>query len=678
MTDILIILNIPVLRPLFTFTFFTFVPGMLITYILRLNQLEFSKKFVLSIGLSIALLYFVGLALNSFIPTYLKPLSLFNTLISINIVLIFLAFLAYRLNKEKFNITTFFNFKINLEGKLKFPLLLPLLLPFLMIFGTFLMNNANINTLLIGTLIFIPVYLVIIAYLNERVPSVVYPISILMISVTLLLMDGLSSYHLMGRDIHKEFYCFQLTLNSFHWDMNSFYDTFNVCLSVTILPTIYYVLSNINPEYIFKLFFALIGSISPLVLFIISKKYIGSKYAFYAALLFMFQAFFIGSLTTTKQVIAIFFFFLVIFVLFETEIKGITKKILFIILMLSIVFSHYAVAYITLAIVVPILLIPFLKELITNRKLKFENFDVILLIAIFVFIWYLLVAKVQLNAGSAVASTVLNTGSAPSSSFVAETKDSMVLAMLGIGLTSIPNKISAFVHDIVFAAISFGLLSIIWRFKYYVNKIGYEFLFGIGISVVFLFLMIVVPNLSIHYGAERLFIQVLAFLAIVFVIGIMNISKLIKKPKLDIALLLIILIALFSCNTYLQYHFLDVPHSPYYEHDGNLRNEYYIYDQELAAANWIVVSGQNNSTIMSDWIANSRFIQNSVNHQINLNISFFGDNTTSTNGYIYLGYVNVNKRIVYLSYDDFKNLEDYRFVFSNKNKIYDSGAEVYF
>jgi uncharacterized membrane protein len=268
-------------------------------------------------------------------------------------------------------------------------------------------------------------------------------------------------------------------------------------------------------------------------------------------------------------------------------------------------------------------------------------------------------------------------GSAPSS-FVAEgTKDSMVLAILGIGLTSIPNKISAFVHDAVFTTISIGLLTLVWRFKYYRTKIGYEFLLGIVISVVFLILMIAVPNLSIHYGAERLFIQTLAFLALVFVIGAMSISKLIKKPKLTIAILLMLLIALFSCNTYLQYHFYGTPHSPYYESDGNLRNEYYVYDQELAAAKWLVGYGQNDLKINSDALANSRFIQTTVNHEINLNNSYFGNNTSVTDGYIYLGYVNVNKRIVYWSYDIYKSLDDYKFIFKNKNKIYDSGAEVY-
>ena len=76
LTDLIIFLKIPILRPILGFLYFTIIPGLLILHILKLNKIEFIKKFVLSVGLSVAFLIFAGLLVNSFYPLILKPLSL--------------------------------------------------------------------------------------------------------------------------------------------------------------------------------------------------------------------------------------------------------------------------------------------------------------------------------------------------------------------------------------------------------------------------------------------------------------------------------------------------------------------------------------------------------------------------------------------------------------------------
>ena len=99
-----------------------------------------------------------------------------------------------------------------------------------------------------------------------------------MIGMGLVLMHALTSAHIIGRDVHQEFYCFQLTLANFHWNIYDYYNPYNACLSITILPTIYQVLSNMNPEYVFKLLFGLLGSVLPLMVYTVAKKYLNNKY----------------------------------------------------------------------------------------------------------------------------------------------------------------------------------------------------------------------------------------------------------------------------------------------------------------------------------------------------------------------------------------------------------------
>ncbi len=72
-------------------------------------------------------------------------------------------------------------------------------------------------------------------------------------------------------------------------------------------------------EYIFKLSMAFIGSITPLIVYLVAKKYIADKYAFLAALLFIFQLFFINVLGAIRQEIAMIFFFLTVMVLFDSK-----------------------------------------------------------------------------------------------------------------------------------------------------------------------------------------------------------------------------------------------------------------------------------------------------------------------------------------------------------------------
>jgi uncharacterized membrane protein len=344
-TDILIIADVPFLREFMAFIIFITIPGILILNVLKLNKIEFIKKIVLMIGLSVAFLIFMGLLLNSLYPAILKPLSLTPVLILSNVILIILAFTAYLRNRNDFNLNDFLNLNINLNGKLASPLIFPALFPFMAVFGTYLMNLTQNNFILIAMLLLIPAYIIAITILKDKIPGATYPFAIWTISLSLLIMNGLTSFHLIGRDVHYEYYSFQLALQSFHWDINTYLNPYNACLSITILPTVLQSLSNLSGEYIFKIF-SLIGSFIPLVVYVVSKKYLENKYAFFAGLLFSFQLFFVYLLGAVRQEVAILFFFLAIMVLFANDMGKNTKKILYVILMSSVVVSHYTTAYI--------------------------------------------------------------------------------------------------------------------------------------------------------------------------------------------------------------------------------------------------------------------------------------------------------------------------------------------
>lgn len=668
-TDIIIILDVPFLREFMAFITFTTIPGILLLHILKLNKIEFLKKIVLLIGLSVAFLIFMGLLLNSMYPLILKPLSLVPVLILSNVILLILAVIAYIRNKDDFNLNDFLNLKINLNGKLTSPLIFPVLFPFMAIFGTYLMNLTQNNFILLAMLLLIPVYIVVIVLLKDRIHSATYPFALWTISLSLLLMNGLTSSYLMGRDVHYEFYSFQLALQSFHWDINTYLNPYNACLSITILPTILQSLSNLSGEYIFKIF-SLIGSFIPLVVYIVSKKYLENKYAFFAGLLFSFQLFFVYLLGAVRQEVAILFFFLAIMVLFATDMSKNTKKILFIIFMSSVVVSHYTTAYISFVLVLPILLTPFFKGIFSDRKLKFTNFEVIVILFLFILVWYILFAKVQASAGTQVLQSTIAATSGDRGDYV--------LGVLGIVLKSVPNTISVIVHDLIFATIGIGLLTILWNYKRSVKQIDPEYIVAIVVSVILLVMFLILPYISIAYDAVRLFFQLLIFLAPVFIIGAMKIAKTIRKPKLDILIIVVLLLSLFSCATYFQYHFYGQPYSPDYDSGGLVRNEAYIYNQEVVGATWLKDHYMDNYTTYSEGRGLIVFMAAYGNDstKMNLNNSFFSWNKTVNSGYIYLGYINTNKNEVLPVYTNLnvQNMSNYSNLFLRKDKIYDNGG----
>ena len=693
-TDLIILLDLPFLRDLIPFLYFSIVPGFLILIILNLSRIEFITKTVLSVGLSISLLMIMGLFLNSLYPILTKPLSLIPVLLSLNIIMVILTVLAYKRNKDRFKTGAIFNYDFKIGDKLVSPIIFPILFPLMAVLGTYLMNTAQNNIIIMAMLLLIPVYLVAVAYLKERIHPATYPVALLMIGLGLIFMHALTSAYVIGRDVHQEFGIFQLTLSNFHWNINDLYTPYNACLSITILPTIYQVLSNMNPEYVFKLFFALIGSILPLMVYTVAKKYLNSRFAFFASLLFVFQVFFINIVGAVRQEIAIIFFFLAVMILYDCfgdkkfE-NSWLKKSLFLLFVFSMIISHYTTSYVAFVVLIPILLLPFLKSLYRERKFTTTNFDVIIIYILLTILWFILYAKVQFLAGSEVIqSTVAATAAAGagggSLDFV-NGREGTVLSVLGIGIKNIPNFIAVIVNDLIFLTLGIGLLTILFKarriFKHKTVTLYKEMkmldsklvLAGL-ISLTLLAMFVILPSVSFFYGSDRLFFQLLIFTVPIFIVGAIKIAglmnKIIIKPDLKVGLILILLISLFICNTHLQYELTGIPFSSEYDKTGITRGELYINNAEISTAKWIGTYNVDDVKIYSDAVGFSRLSMAGVKTSEVRGINF---NNKTIDGYIYMGNANANDGKFYDTIDSQVKVQRFFYFFTNKSRIFDDG-----
>ena len=674
LTDLSIILNIPFLRQIFGFLFLTILPGLLILQILKLDGIDFLEKFILSWGLSISFLMFFGLLINKlyFSLGYLTPLSTISLLISFNIAIITLTIIiGYKINKD----SVFFLPKFNLTASEKAFLSIPVIFPALSVFGMQVMNTMNNNIILMVLLFLIPIYVAFVCFFNHKFPTRLYPIMIFLISISLILMLSLRSNHIIGVDLHTEYHFFKTTLNNLHWSIYG-HSTLDACLSISLLPTIYKSMLNISPEFLFKIFYALIFSITPLIVYVLTKKYVGELYAFLAACFFMSQHNFLWTEFHARTNTAILFFALAMMVFFNDKIEPLKKRILFIVFIASCMLSHYSTTYIFFFL----MLVTFLAIEALSRKYtlkKSVSLTSLLLFFALIFSWYSQVTETSFNK---TVSFVKNSLISLQDFFIIESQHEGVQQVVGIGIAQkgIPYLIEFIFTWLTFFFICIGIISLIIKYKemsfpelkytkpdFLKEKLEVAYFMIALTSLGLLIVSVLVPHIAKGYSLTRQYTQILVILSLFFIIAGIIVSKnisfikqtLLKKhkevekeeiqkgekngpPVPGYLIILLVLIPYFLCTTGAMYNIHGIPHSIILNSEGDQYDMFFVHDQQLIAGKWLIVHDQQ---LTSGWLCGSSSIGGGGGEL-----------------------VNKQKTI--------GNMTDYFGMFEEKDRVYDNGG----
>ncbi len=530
LVDVVIVLDIPFVRPICGFLFFATIPGLLIINALRLGNIGTLKTAVMAVGLSLLFLIFAGLFFNEvyYAADITNPLSVAYLLPSLSFALFLLAFVAYRLNRADRPFVTVPHLPsiLNENGDLSL-LLIPSLFPFLAIFGTYLMNTQQNNSILIALLLFIPSYVVALVVLQGRrnIAPVVFPVTILMISSALLLMTGLTSNYLVGADVQNEYLVYQQVVSSQHWSIISAFGNpaFSATVGTSLLPAVYQLITGISGVYMFKLLLQLVCSVSPLVVYVIARKYLTVLYAFLASFLFMAQLQFIVNIqSAVREEIALLFFALAFMVLLADDLNGQRKTLLFLSFATGAILSHYT----TGGILILVLLIANGIAVAIAGYYRFARRDdaqnlarpvitftmIVLLLAIF-FLWYDQLAQAN-NVGQFLINTVYNVPYF----FNLESRTPGILNAVGSGvIASLPQRVRDDTYDLLYVIMGVGVLAIF--FERNTKLYGDRYAFLALASVIMVVLWLAIPYLS-HYGITRLFLLLLVLLAVPFFVGV--------------------------------------------------------------------------------------------------------------------------------------------------------------
>ncbi len=598
-------LNFPLAREVVGLFYLTFVPGFIFIKLLKLElgTLEF---ILYSVGFSVAFLMLSGLMINEFGPLvgFSFPLSTLPLSLFINTLILVGASVAYlRQGKETQN-----SEPQHLSFSPSFLLLA--LIPLLSIVGAYFVDATGDSFFLLIMIASVALLFTVVAFYEKS--TSIYPFAILMIAIALLFQTSLISNYLQpyGGDSPNELYLAATTQLLSHWNpifsvpFDFVYGRYNAMLSITVLPTVYSNMLGMSLTWVYKIIYPLIFALVPLGLYLLWKPYIGKKFAFFSAFLFMADMTFYTELTAlNRQMIGELFFVLLLLVLLNKKIKREIKFISFAVFSVGLIFSHYALA----AIFLFLIFAAWLASVYLKRPSFNLQFSMIAFFFVAMFGWYIFASGgVVFNSFTSIATQVV-TGFG--GFFNLASRGTVVLTGLGLAQSpSVLNTVSRAFAYLTELFIAVGIVALILKKTHFRFERDYK-IFSV-IACALLVALIAVPGLANVLNMTRFYHILLMFLAPFCIIGMWaSVQFVFKHEKIILVLLLIVavLVPYFLFQTNFVYEVAkteswSIPLSGYRMNPLQLYYDYgYIDSQNVYCAQWVSNNfPYQNSTLVAD------------------------------------------------------------------------------
>ena len=684
-TNIIVQLDVPYVRQIVGFIYLTFVPGFVVLKAFKLAKGDFYETLLFSVGLNIVLLMFIGLFLNWLLPIVglASPLSTLPLLVTMNFVVL-LSCLWYCIKDT--NIPS-----NNLALSYHLPLLFTI--PLLGILGALVVNSFGNNFLLLLMLMIIAGFVALGIVYKKILPTKFYPLAILAISVALVFHTSLITSYIVGWDYHSEYHVFQLTNNAAHWNstFNSWDDriaTGNSMLSVTILPTTYSKIANMDGTWLLKILYPLLLSLLPLALYKIYSAQMKKEVAFLATFFLVSNLAFFGiEGFSAKQIIGEYFYVLLFLVILKEKRNTFEKSLFFVLFSAGLVVSHYSMSYIFLFLILTSWLLLTIMHFLNIRVRTTLRITLNMILIFFTisFAWYIF------TSSSTPFNAILKVGEQISENFQADffnpsARTTTVLRGLGEGQTiSFGHQIGQIIFYITEFFIVVGIVKMLFKKEHMNLSKEYALLSVLNLGI--LMMCIIIPNFARYFRAERFYEISLLFLAPFCVFGGESIFQFISRRKnstLALNLILIFLIPFFLFETGFIYEITEdfnysLPLSMY-RMDRILLYRRITDGREVTAACWLSnYMSSSHFLVYGDFISTSHVLTSygMMSAEDFRQLS----NTTqfrSSNNYIYLRGVNVIEgKIEGIS--NSWNTSDISPVIDSQNIVYSNGyCEILF
>ncbi len=695
-----VFLDVPILRQCVGFVFLTFLPGFVILRALRIRTDSVAVEFSLSVSLSVAFVMFVGLLVNTLYPLLgisapLSTLPLMVTTGALTLaIFIFSQTRGIKINSN--NYSQLFHAEIDTKGVILCVVSISLLS--LSIVGglyhsVFLMVSAITGTAAIfATSIF----------LYKRIPSCYYTFALFVVSLGLLLQTILLTRHIMGwSDIFGEYHVYESVRAAGKWvspgtvPSHDVISNLNSILSVTILPTAYSTVLNLNGELIFKLIYPFILCFVPIFLFKTYETQLGKIVALLSVFFFIADPtnfYGSGSLSLAREMITYLFLSAMIFCFVKQDMDLSTRRVLVIVFSAGLAVSHYSLAFLSAFLIVFV----YVAMRIAGKKDALLNLSLVLCIVGITFAWYMYVATPPLNnltdainnVGSRLATDVFNPGNRVDQGMTVLSPASPVMSLNGV-----IQKAIIYITEF-FVAVGAIILAV--KPKEFKFHPVYRWM---TICAAFILLVcLAVPNVAPLLNFSRFYRYAMIFLAPLFTLGGVYFLGLFRKisnrplarPRFvfrdfRLFMLTILLVAFFlfrsgSVNTVTG----DLPSSYSLDFDrlktpafwSILGSVYAVYipEQDISSATWLALQIGNNSLVYADYgmgvttlIDYTTLNRQSIDYIVN-------ETQLKPGSYLYLGTLNALIGKVASSTGGYFDLSDLVPSPSQNCRIYTNGA----
>jgi uncharacterized membrane protein len=498
-------------------------------------------------------------------------------------------------------------------------------------------------------LISISVLVGLAAFSKKLVPGELYPLILFVVALALLFHVSLFSNYIVGGDIFGEYSAFRLTAISSYWNsMTS--SRLYAMLSTTILPTTYSAVLSLDGTSILKIVYPLIFAFVPLGLYQLFKSKVSKEVAFLSVFFFVSNNVFFNEIAElARQMIGELFYILLFLTLFSNNVKGSARWLLFAVFSFGLVVSHYAVAYIFLALIFAVWLVGFLR-----KRTTIVSAAMVILFAILAFAWFIY------TSSASTFNDLLQSANTVSSNFISDffnpqSRGSQTLEGLGAsGINTFWHIIGRYIYYVTEALVVIGFLALLLKKRRSFLNDEYNLL--VFYNILLLGACIVIPNLAGTFNITRFYHMTLFFLAPLCVLGGIDVLSLLPRKKvkekhLGLIVVLLVLVPFFLFQTGFIYEVAKeesyaLPLSAYRFDVKTLANRGVVSEPEVSGAVWLsqyqnlarFVYADIQSGVLFDYIG----VQNGVWLSLGVPVP--------SGSYVYLRQYNVYYGVIFSSY----------------------------
>ncbi|MFJ8043010.1 hypothetical protein ACIRBX_21200 [Kitasatospora sp. NPDC096147] len=213
------------------------------------------------------------------------------------------------------------------------------------------LNNGFSGKTSMAALVVIAALLVLLTVRRRRYSAPLVSLGLYAASASLLLLNSLRGWYIVGHDVQREYEYFRLTLGGGYWDVSAYPDAYNACLSITLLPVSLVRLTAISDVYVFKLVLPLLFAFTPVLVYRSVRNVAPQFVALLSAVYFMvFPTFFTDMTFLGRQEVAFLLIGCAMVVLTDGARPLRTRRVLFLVLLGGVVLSHYSTIYLMVAV----------------------------------------------------------------------------------------------------------------------------------------------------------------------------------------------------------------------------------------------------------------------------------------------------------------------------------------